>query len=75
LEYRVTSWSSVAPSTSTRPRISSHRSAARSRTVSNVSESGISSHRFFLACARLISEVAMRMVTTVGPVVSGLNFR
>ncbi len=43
----MTSWSSVAPSTSTRPSSASHWSAARSRTVSNVSWSGISSHRFF----------------------------
>ena len=71
----MTNWSSDAPSTSTLPSSSSHAARARSATVSNVSSGAISSETLRFACAGLISEVAIRMVTTVGPSGSGANRR
>ena len=60
----MTSWSSLAPSTSIRPSFSSHCFCARSRSDSTVSPAAISSSRFRLAWATLMSEVAILMVTT-----------
>src|SRR5262245_37797702 len=62
-EYRVVSWSGVAPSTSTLPRMSSQARWARALTVSKEVPSGISWRRLSFAWSTLISEVARRRVT------------
>lgn len=63
LEYRVVSWSGVAPSTSTLPRIRSQARWARFFTASKEVPSGISWRRLSLAWSTLMSEVARRRVT------------
>ncbi len=63
LEYSVVSWSGVAPSTSTLPRMRSHWRWARFLTASKEVPSGTSWRRLALAWSTLMSEVARRRVT------------
>ncbi|MGC0412719.1 hypothetical protein RKD31_005962 [Streptomyces sp. SAI-163] len=59
----MVSWSCVAPSTSTLPRILSHCFWASRLTLSKEARFGISWRRLSFAWSTLISEVAMRSVT------------
>ncbi len=73
-EYSVVSWSALAPSTSITPSLASHCACARSFTDSNVSSSEISSARLRFACSTLISDVAIRISTTLSDDVSSVRW-